>query len=172
MIKVDKPLKIYLVITAVFLLVLGLAVYASVDFQNRKMAKLSFLDSADPLLPKAKARATETLDTLRVLFPQYPEKCYVKFPVMINELEEHRWGMLTELASDHVSLIPGEPGSEKAEGREIQIPIEQVEDWLVELPEEKVRGGFTTQLILQRQAEKGNADAAKQLQLFTDRLLQ
>jgi uncharacterized protein YegJ (DUF2314 family) len=170
MIKADKPLKIYLVVTAIFLFVLGLAVYNAIDFQDRKMAKLYQVDPADPLLPKAKAKAAATMDTLAVLFPQYLEKCYVKFPVVINDLEEHRWGMLTELGTDHVSVIPGEPGSEKAEGREIQLPIEQVEDWLVELPNGKVRGGYTTQLILQRQAEKGDADAKKQLQLFTDPL--
>ncbi|MDX2003014.1 MAG: DUF2314 domain-containing protein [Chitinophagales bacterium] len=167
MLNLSKPIRYYLLISAAFLSVICLALYGTFDKQREENSKLFVIDEHDPLLPKAKALARKNIDTLFQLFPNN-EKTYVRFSKKGKQREEHLWGLLTQLETDYVSLIPGEPGTESAEGKELQLPLDAVEDWMVQLPDSSIRGGYTVQLILKRQGEKGDTLAGEQLKFFKD----
>jgi uncharacterized protein YegJ (DUF2314 family) len=61
---------------------------------------------------------------------------------------EHVWGDLKALTTTHFTALLATPlldGSALA-GSTHCLPVEQLEDWQVELPDGRIRGGFTTQL--------------------------
>lgn len=170
----DKPLKYYLIIAGVFVMVLGIAVYAVWDKTEKDNKTYSHLNGDDPLLKTAKQKAQATLDTLFKLYPQYPTKSYVKFFYKNPQgTEAHRWGVLKDLQRDHVSVILKDPSigdNDVMVEKEKQFPIEEVEDWLVELDSNKVRGGFTTQVILMETPNMDAKTKAEQLKNFVDPL--
>lgn len=161
----DKPLKFFLLFSIVFLgllLVFNLAILKDRSLQQKEAQ----LDPDDPLLVKAKEKATETIDTLFELYPRFPENTFVKLAyTKKDESTIHLWAKVLRLERDHAELEIEVDG--KSENH--YLPVEQIEDWLVETGNGKVRGGFTTQVILIREKQnnkKSNTDSL--LQNFLD----
>ena len=56
---------------------------------------------------------------------------------------------------------------------ELKLPLTDVQDWLVEIGDGRIRGGFTTQVILIREKQYEmleDAYADPELKVFVDRL--
>lgn len=157
----ERQVKIFIVVTLVFVMLAGLAMYSAWFKKEKDNANIAVLDPKDPLLIKAKDQAKATLDTLQILFPRYEESSYIRFPYKFKGAEIHLWADLTEIAPDHANatIKPGPYAPGFVQGtEEVQMAISRVEDWLVELEDGRIRGGFTTQALLMSQMQKPNAN--------------
>lgn len=171
----ERQVKIFIVVTLVFMMLVGLAFYSAWFKQEKENANISAIDPNNPLLVKAKGLAQTHLDTLFVLYANYPEHTYVRFPYKYKDAEVQIWAEVQELARDHVSVMikpgPYAPGFVTDE-QEIQLSIDRIDDWLVETGS-TIRGGYTTQAILldQMNREGANTDSLQgQLNRFQDQL--
>ena len=171
----ERQVKIFIVVTLVFMLLVGLAFYSAWFKQEKDNANISAIDPNNPLLLEAKNMAEKNMDSLFVLYANYPEHTYVRFPYKYKDAEVQIWAEVQELARDHVSVMikpgPYAPGFITNE-QEIQLSIDRIDDWLVETGS-TIRGGFTTQAILldQMTRQKTNTDSLQQeLDRFQDKL--
>lgn len=153
----ERQVKIFIVVTLVFLMLVGLAMYSAWFKMEKDNANIEVLDPSDPLLIQAKQQAAATIDTLQLLFPDHKESSYIRFPYKFKGAEIHLWADLTEIAPDHANatIKPGPYAPGFVQGTEdVQMAISRVEDWLVELEDGRIRGGFTTQALLMSQKQK------------------
>lgn len=171
----ERQVKIFIAVSMVFILLVGMAMYSAWFKKEKDNANISVLDPNDPLLLKAKEQATATIDTLQMLFPDHQEHSYIRFPYKFKDAEIHLWATLKDIAPDHAdaTIEPGPYAPGFIQGNEdIQLAISRVEDWLVEMEDGSIRGGFTTQALLLSQMKQpgANTDSLQQLlDQFVDR---
>lgn len=106
------------------------------------------------------ARTQASVPTLRELFADGGSPIDVKFPLQNSKGEtEHVWGELQTLSEEtftadlRTPMRRGRPMSQPP----FELPIAALEDWQVELPDGRIRGGFTTQLEISLARQQGHA---------------
>lgn len=168
----ERSVKIFIGVTIGVLILIGLGFYSSWFKSQKAVENLTFINETDPLLVNAKQKGAATLPTLYALFDSMPQACYVRFPYKAEGLEVHLWAPVKELKKDYaeVEIAPG-PGvpSVITEKQTRQIATGQIEDWLVEMPDGTIQGGYTTQALLRAQLNKTGApkdSILRQLQSF------
>ena len=156
-------------------MLVGLAFYSAWFRQELENTNISAIDPNNPILLQAKDRARQDLDTLFLLYANYPEHTYVRFPYIYKDTEIQLWAQVDELARDHVSITikpgPYAPGFITDE-QEMQLSIDRIDDWLVETGS-IIRGGYTTQAIILDGLNRpqANTDSLQlELQKFKDQL--
>ncbi len=171
----SMPFRIFLLATFFMVLIAGFAWYTATLQYEKNTAHLQFVSPDNELWNEAKQRAVATMDTFAVLHAQYPQSSYVKFAHDApSGFVEDIWAKVTNLGPGFVGVsIEGRYLKDKNDNPEKELPAGQIVDWMVELPTGEIRGGYTTQALLQLQLEQAparqekiNADLAR----FLDKL--
>lgn len=106
-----------------------------------------FTDPTDPLWVRGVAKARETASILRELYRAGNTDCGVKFPFQTDSgTIEHVWGRTSEIgeASFKAAIETAPLGHQGALPKELELPLDTLEDWLVRCPDGTMRGGYTT----------------------------
>jgi|SRR5688572_24881095 len=132
---------------ALFLLVVSLVVLLARRSGGSRAG--SYIDTSQPAWIDAVARARAAVPVLRELFAAREAPVDVKYALQNSAGDtEHVWGELLELADDEfcanlrTPLLRGRLVSSPP----FRLPLSALEDWQAELPDGRIRGGFTTQL--------------------------
>ncbi len=166
----STPFRVLLILTFFVALIGGFAWYAANLKYQKDTAHLQFVDPSDPLWEQAKAKATATIDTFVALYPQYPNNSFVKFSHDgTSGFKEDIWAKVTTMGPGYVSIVI-EPKylKEKDEENQKELPLGQVIDWMVELPDGNVRGGYTTHALIKLQMQKDMTTTNGSLSKFQD----
>lgn len=172
----DKPLKYFLMVSAVFLALIGTFAVATFTGKHPVPNEYAVIDEDDNLMIEAKRLAQSKLDTLFLLYPLHPDSAFVRFTFEpAKNHTEHLWGKITGLDSMRVKiLLKRKAGSEDIfYPEELELKTERIEDWMVNIENGSVRGGYTVQVMLMKEREnpRANADSLQaQLQKFRDTL--
>lgn len=110
------------------------------------------IEPDDELFAMAVARAKAERARLEDLFAQRPRDTYVRLAGE-NGAPAPKW--LRLLALDGAQMRVG-PAEDAAPGAERSAPFDRLEDWQVELPDGKIRGGFTIEVQMLRAAQQYN----------------
>ncbi|MEX0810653.1 MAG: hypothetical protein WD048_00465 [Chitinophagales bacterium] len=152
----DKALKIYLLISAVILLSITLRYLAYLYDRPNPNIPLKEVYEENPLLISAKQRASENLDTLWKYYPRYPKNTYVKYPVDTQKtLIHYEWGKLMSADTVQLEIL------QHSTGKKIQIPTAHMQDWLIELEGDQIKGAYTTQALFILEARINEQTAEK-----------
>lgn len=111
-----------------------------------------------PLLREAIRKARSTLPTLAMLHAAGAGKSLVRLQLPLGlAIDDWPWAELVELgpALCVLALPRSAPGHESEPLVQLTVPIENLGDWLVELPDGSLRGGFTTQAELRLARQSG-----------------
>ena len=131
---------------ALILLVVSLVVLLAKSRGSRAGA---YIDTSQPAWVEAVAKARAAVPTLRELFAQRETPVDVKYALQNSAGDtEHVWGELLELADDEFSADLRTPfiRGRLVSSPPFRLPLSALEDWQAELPDGRIRGGFTTQL--------------------------
>lgn len=172
----DKPLKYFLIISAVFIFLVGVFVWGTwtsrPDFPN----EYAVVDETESRIVQAKKKASAMLDTFFALYPHHADSAFVRFSFEpTRDHIEHLWGKVKALDSTHVNIqLKRKEGSEDVYyPEELELKVDRIEDWLIHLHNGNIRGGFTAQAMLLKEKERpqANTDSLEaQLQKFKDAL--
>ncbi len=172
----ERSVKIFIGVTIGFLVLIALGFYASWFKSQKATENLTFINEHDPLLLNAKQKAAATLPVFYKLMDSTNQPGFVRFPYKVNDLEIHIWAKIVSLNPDfvEVEIVPGpQMPNVITERKVLQIATGQMEDWLMETDGGMIRGGYTTQALLQNQLDRANAPTDSieaQLLLFQDPL--
>ncbi|GIV34853.1 MAG: hypothetical protein KatS3mg031_2388 [Chitinophagales bacterium] len=171
----DRPLKFFFIVTGVFVLLAGIIIVLMI-FSAPQENRLPRIEEQHPLMIHARQQARQTLDTFVALYAQYPNQAFVRFSFEpVPGHVEHLWAKVLKVDS----LMVTAELLHKGEADEVFYPpyvalhLLKAEDWLIELPDGTIRGGFTTQAILLMDRNNPSADTAaisQRLKPFSDRL--
>ncbi len=168
----SAPFRVLLLLTFFVTLIGGFAWYAATLKYKKDTAHLQFVDPNNELWTKGKTKATATLDTFTAFYPQYPTTSFIKFthdgP---SGFKEDIWAKVTSMGPGYVGIVV-EAKYLKENENEVnrELPLGQVIDWMIELPNGLIRGGYTTQalLLIAKQKEGGTGD--EDLSNFVDNI--
>lgn len=172
----DKPLQYFLIISAVFIFLVGVFVWGTWTSNSDIPNEYAVVDENDSRMVLAKKQAAATLDTFFALFPQHSDSTFARFSFEPTRNHiEHLWGKVIALDSARVTvaLKRKEGLGDQYYPERLELPVNRIEDWLIHLENGSVRGGFTAQALLQKEEEKPavNRDSLqRQLEKFSDRL--
>src|SRR5687768_9873703 len=102
----DKPLKYFLIISAVFVFLIGTFIVGTLT-QEKAAApnEYAVVDENDKYMVSAKKQAAATLDTFLNLYPQHADSSFVRFSFEPTKGHiEHLWGKVNKLDSLHVHV--------------------------------------------------------------------
>lgn len=169
----DKPLKYFLLISAVFAFLIGVFVWGTWTSRMEIPVNYPIIDETDNGMLQAKRKAASTLDTFLLLYPNHADSAFVRFSFEpARNRTEHLWGKVLALDSVRVKIQLTKEDSEETNYSAVQeLRIRQIEDWLIHLDNGTIRGGFTAQELLRKEKEKpqSNIDSLEaQLRKFKD----
>lgn len=167
----STPFRVLLLLTFFVALIGGFAWYAATLKYKKDTAHLQFVDPNNPLWAEAKTKAAATIDTLVALYPQHPNNSFVKFSHDgVSGFKEDIWAKVTGMGTGYVEVtIETKYLKDKEAENKRQLPLGQVIDWMVELPNGKVRGGYTTQALITIKAQQRESSAEQDLAVFLDK---
>ena len=129
----------------------------------------------DPLLVESVAKARAAIPKLRELFAQRPQNTTVKVPFSSSSgTVEHLWGELRSLADSQMEVfLLTPPATHQGEVERLRsVPLTDLEDWQVELPDGSIVGGYSMRVMFQRAREQGGGelprDLAQHARRYTD----
>jgi hypothetical protein len=128
----------------------------------------------EPLMLDAYEKARATVVRLRDLHRQYPEETLIHFSLKtIDEEREHVWGEVVEIdGGKAIARLASDPvGPHGRIPDLIEVPLCELEDWAVHLPDGSVEGGFTTIAMVAYAKREGLAyprELEESLRLFKD----
>ncbi len=168
----SAPFRVLLLLTFFVTLIGGFAWYAATLKYKKDTAHLQFGDPNNELWTKAKTKATATLDTFTAFYPQYPANSFIKFthdgP---SGFKEDIWAKVTSMGPGYVGIVV-EAKYLKENENEVnrELPLGQVIDWMIELPNGQIRGGYTSQALLLIEAQKEPSTNSDDLAKFVDKI--
>ena len=118
------------------------------------------IDPNNPLWLKSVEKARASVGVLRELVVDHRHDAIVKLAYSTTSGEkEHVWGRLLELSTDSMRVaLETPPINHRGElPRELTVPLSDLEDWFVQMPDGQVRGGFTTQAEIRIAKECGTS---------------
>ncbi len=101
----------------------------------------------DPLWVAALRKARDSIPLLRELQIAHKGEIAVKFPFRTDkDVTEHLWGRLLDLRERDLWLTVLTPpiAHDGIPPEHLKVPLADLEDWQLELPDGKIRGGFST----------------------------
>jgi uncharacterized protein YegJ (DUF2314 family) len=125
-------------------------------FAGSKHLGATAVSNDDPLMLSALEEAKQTWPQFRQLFALHPKDSLVKFRLTTQSGDiENVWGDLLELEGDTATVYLRTPpvGYAAISSRRMSIPVTDIVDWQVMVPDGSLRGGFTQQAtfrIIQR----------------------
>jgi uncharacterized protein YegJ (DUF2314 family) len=132
------------------------------------------IDADDPLMIEAVRRARASLERFRSLQRDEANACYVKIPLEAeHDLTEHVWGRVMDMDELRVRVSPAnEPVAARAPADDdLDVPLEAISDWTVEMSDGSVQGGFSTIAMFRRAKERGDqvpAEIEESIPRFVD----
>jgi hypothetical protein len=120
--------------------------------RQRQRMRVTAIDPESAEWQAAVSRARSTVPLLRELFPAYPEQTLVKVAVTTGSgSREHAWAQLLELGPQTLTATIVTPLLDPSSGAErgVVVPLAELEDWHILLPDGRIRGSFTTQAQIQ-----------------------
>jgi uncharacterized protein YegJ (DUF2314 family) len=114
----------------------------------------------DPLMEEAIRRAHATVERLRAYHASGAGDCYVKIALEGGDSGvEHVWAYIEQLRGTTVRVsLANEPVfAGGALNDEVTVPLSEINDWMVEMPDGAVRGGYSTIAMYRRARERGDA---------------
>lgn len=169
----SMPFRVLLLGTFFLVLIGGFSWYTTVLQYRRDTAHLQFVDPNNELWAQAKKLSVATIDTFILLYPQYPQQAFVKFAKDgTSGQREDIWAKVTAIGPGFVGISIEPAFLKEAESPQRELPLGQVIDWMIELPNGNIRGGYTTQALLKLQQQQPDApdSLATSLEKFEDRL--
>ncbi len=169
----SAPFRVLLIMTVFIVLIGGFSWYMATLQYERDTAHLQFVDPNNDLWNRAKEQSKTSIDTLYSLYPQYPTGAFVKFS---NEgasgFQEDVWAQVIDLGPGFVKIqIQPKYLTEKNSNPERELSTGRIIDWMVQLPDGNIRGGYTTQALLKLEnAKVANDSLEVKLSLFLDKL--
>jgi uncharacterized protein YegJ (DUF2314 family) len=123
------------------------------------------ISNDDPLMLAALEEAKRTWPQFLELFQEYPKDSLVKFRLRVKSGEvENVWGDLLaldgETATTYLRTLP--VGDAEIPTRRMSVPIGDIIDWQVMVPDSTLRGGFTQQATF-RIMERENGTLPREL---------
>ena len=118
----------------------------------------NFVDTTSAEWQQAVEKAQASIPTLRELFGSGQYHVGVKYPLLNSHGErEHVWGELLELSEDSLLATLDTPlrRGRPASAPPFRTQLTEVADWQVQLPDGKIRGGFTTRLDIRLARQNG-----------------
>jgi hypothetical protein len=106
------------------------------------------IDPKDPLWRLSTSRAQATFAVMKELFSDKSLQVLVKYPMTpASGQREHVWGLLIDLSDSEMKVTLETPPvtGDQTPPKDLKVPVNELEDWQVQLPDGKIRGGFTTQ---------------------------
>ena len=117
-------------------------------FSGSRHLGAAAVSNDDPLMLSALEEAKRTWPQFRQLFALHPKDSLVKFRLTTKAGDiENVWGDLLELADETatVYLRTMPVGDADLSSRRMTIPVADIVDWQVMVPDGSLRGGFTQQ---------------------------
>ena len=168
--------RLFLLLTFFVVLVGGFGIYVSRLQYEKDTAHLQFIDPNNEQWNVAKEKAKATIDTFYALYDENQGDAFVKFPREGKVgLKEEIWAKVTAAGQGFVK-VKLEPKFllKKDDDPNLDLPVEQIVDWMVVLPTGKIRGGYTSQALLLQEIEQtetaNQSPLLEQLELFMDKL--
>lgn len=118
-----------------------------------------WIDPADPLFAAATQKARASVDLLRQLHALHSAEIGIKFPFRTDSGErEHVWGTLLAIGeSEFTTRIETPPIAHAGPLPDsLSVPLDELEDWHLTLPDGEIRGSFTTQAEIQIRIRDGD----------------
>ena len=116
------------------------------------------IDPNDPQWTAAVNKARAGVGLLRELHSNTSLEPFIKYRFTTSADEkEHVWGRLLGLTENSMRVtLETSPIAHRGElPEELTLPLKALEDWQVELPDGRIRGGFTTQAEIVMAKESG-----------------
>jgi len=132
----------------------------------------------DPIMQQAVQRAKETFGEFRTLYPAHREDSMVKFRFKTDSgATENLWGDLLELEETRAKVYVRTPPMQHSGtlDRTMEIDVDGIVDWQIELRDGTLRGGFTNQAlfrIFERQEGYMHPKFKQHMSRFQDGLTQ
>lgn len=159
---VFHPVTIFVIVALVF-------AWARRRARNRAIP----VDKDDPLMMEAMEKARAAVGEMRKLFAEPGTEVMVKYPLETDAGEtEHVWGVLTALTETDMTVTLATPplGGKPKEPPPFTFPLSRLEDWHVMLPDQRIRGGFTTQAQI-KVARKSGQKVPPQIEAMQSRFI-
>lgn len=115
--------------------------------RNRgRMHVVTPIDVTDSRWSAAVEKARSTISEMQALHVAWPSEMYVKYPLKTKTGSiEHVWGRLLALSADDMSVsLETQPIEAPVGTAPFVVPVSDLEDWQLVLPDGRIRGGFTT----------------------------
>ena len=132
--------------------VLALTAVLGLWIARRRRPRVTAIDPQSPEWQAAVSRARADLPLLRELFRAHPETTLVKVAVATaSGSREHVWARLVAVGADTLTAVIVTPMLHPPAGvdDELVLPVAELEDWHVLLPDGRIRGSFTTRAQIQ-----------------------
>ncbi|MDZ4845478.1 MAG: DUF2314 domain-containing protein [Chitinophagales bacterium] len=172
----DKPLKYFLIISAVFVFLVGVFVWGTFTSNTEIQNEYAVVDETDSRMLQAKKQAVTTLDTFFALYPQHADSAFIRFSFEpTRDHVEHLWGKVKSLDKAYVNIqLKRKEGLEDVYyPEELELKIDRIEDWMIHVANGSIRGGYTAQAMMRKEKENAsvNTDSLqKQFEKFIDGL--
>jgi uncharacterized protein YegJ (DUF2314 family) len=150
-------MKIAIIVVAV--VIVAVIVWRIVAVPHPKYAPLAIGDD-DPDMKAAMIKAQETLAEFRQLYAQYPKDALVKVPFLTSSGKtEYLAAEVLEIVGDDVKVrLSTPPVSHEGQVERLQTyPLSKIVDWVIVMPEDKRRGGFTMKVMFKKGREQWGA---------------
>jgi uncharacterized protein YegJ (DUF2314 family) len=137
-------------------LVALLLLFAGIIYFARQAAAAAVpIDPANPLWIRALERARATVSQMRGLFDAGHE-VWVKFPLQVGPEREHFWGRIRSAEGLTLCVaVETRPVRGGNAPEQVNVSIEDLEDWQVQLADGSIRGGFTTRAQAEMACQQG-----------------
>ena len=171
--KIDQPLKYFLAITLVFLILFSIIILATISNNPHSVTSFQVVSPTDSLIIRAEQKALLSIDTFHKYHHLNSENSFVKYKVKTKQGYNHIWGRVVILKDDHITIETQELDNDiNSSPAILDLSIDQVEDWLIEMKNGKILGGFTTQVLLlyEKQQNRDSVAIDSQMMLFEDGL--
>tara|TARA_R110000868_G_scaffold410573_1_gene699123 strand:+ start:101 stop:508 length:408 start_codon:yes stop_codon:yes gene_type:complete len=115
------------------------------------------VDKDDPTMIAAIKNAKNSLDEFKKSLNQYPKEGHVKVPFSTSSGEtEFLWGDVTKLINNDLDVFLTTPPvtHEGKMDRNVKYDLNDIVDWTVTVPKEKIKGGFTMKAMFKIYEEK------------------
>jgi hypothetical protein len=140
------------------ILVVTVAIYWGVRARLKRQSRGTWVAPQDPLMVAASEKARAAIGDMRQLFAEPEREVMVKYPLETTANEtEHVWGVLTALTETEMTVTLATPpmGGQPKSPPPYTLPLSILEDWHVMLPDQRIRGGFTTQAQIKMTRKDG-----------------
>ena len=111
----------------------------------------------DPEMKSAMAKAQETVSEFRQLYAQHPEGALVKVPFATSSGKtEYLAAEVLEVAAEDVRVrLTTPPVTHDGKVNRLQtFPIKKIVDWVIVMPDDKRKGGFTMRVMFKKAREQ------------------